>query len=247
MLWSYKYFFLQLSLPFNAVAGEQVTAQSQDIDFPLNVRGATTELSLANRIQLSDPQKNFQWSSDFVPFASLIGTAARNEIYSWLRRPYFLDRRQPLRAVSINNDAAPSAAGNVIFLCEKLDTGQQHIIPKTSKPYYVQLSWRFTGVANQVITALSSAVDYDLLILGATYSAVASTNTVRIYDDSSNYIWSVNSLRFEYFFGLQGNNQPVLWYPRPYFLPKNGKIRLEETNVAAVTRTDFVTFIAITI
>lgn len=72
-----------------------------------------------------------------------------------------------------------------------------------------------------------------MLIWGALYSGASNTNTLTLFE--KNYQWSAEGLPLQFYAGLVGNNQPVLYYPRPYYLGKNSRLRGTLVNVAAET------------
>jgi len=227
---SYQYFFLQMAVPFTSTLSEAVSAITEVKDFDLMARGATSELTLFDRIQLIDQDHDWRLGSGFQPLTGWVGQTTRNEIYQWWRRPYFLPRRSTLTANLLNNAISADAAGNICIICERVDSRQEHLIPDNCRSYVLSANWTWNGVANSTLSPATPAFDRDFLIYGATYSGFAGPNTVRVIDQARDKMWSTNPLRFEYFFGLNANSQPILWYPCPYFLPRNAKLQFDVVN-----------------
>jgi hypothetical protein len=237
-----KYYFLQLDTLFTGNTGEVKTNQSQTVEFPVNVRGATTELNLFNQIQMQEPSRyNFSFTN--MPFLSIAQQTGNVLQYNWWKRAYSLTTRQPILATMVNINGDPD--GNLIFFGEKADTYGTMTVPANSKIYFLEISWKFSGTTG-IITATNQAIDIDLMIFGASYSGGLSNNTVQITDMSANYQWSLNYLRMQYFFGMFGQINPILWYPTPYFLPRNQKIQIQASNVDALTQTVYLTFYCLT-
>src|SRR5262249_52660153 len=118
-IWSAKPYVIQLDTLFTGTAGETPSNQSEVIDFPVVVRGATTELSLLNRLQLQEPSR-YVFSFTYVPFQSLVYRTTLVQQYNWWTMPYFLQARQPLLGQFINDNG--DADGNIMFWSEKADS-----------------------------------------------------------------------------------------------------------------------------
>jgi hypothetical protein len=239
-----KYYFLQLDTLFTGTLNESTSNQSQVVEFPLNVRGATTELNLYNQITIQEPSR-YVFSFTYVDFLSLAFQTSNVEQYNYWTRAYPLAVRQPLLANFVNSNADPD--GNIMFFCEKADTYSFSTILANSKPYFLKIPWKYTGVVNQTITATNQATGIDLLIFGASYSGNLSNNTFRMTDMSINYSWSANFLRPQYFFGMAGQVNPIIKYRTPYFLGRNEKLQLQTQNVSGLTATQDVTFYCLTV
>jgi hypothetical protein len=239
-----KYYFLQLDTLFTGTLNESTSNQSQVVEFPLNVRGATTELNLYNQITIQEPSR-YNFSFQYVPFLALAYQTSNVLQYNYWTRAYPLAVRQPLLANFVNSNA--DIDGNLIMFCEKADTYSFSTILANSKPYFLQIPWKYTGTVNQVITATNQATDLDLLIFGAAYSGGLSNNTFRVTDMSINYSWSANFLRPQYFFGMAGQVNPVLSYRTPYFLGRNEKLQIQTQNVSGLTASEYITFFALTV
>jgi len=237
-----KYFFLPLETLFTSTTGEQTFNQSQTVDFPVNVRGATTNLSLNNRVEINEPSK-FQFSFAYMPFGSIVYRTNNVQQYNWWIKPYPLAARQPLQAQFINDNGDPD--GFLMMFCEKADTYQPITITQGAKPYWLTIDWKYTGAGQTVVTATNQQIGMDLLILGATYSGNLSANTFQVTDLTLNYQWSNNFFLPEFFFGIEGQINPVLKYPSPYFLPANGKLQIQTNNISGLTATEHISFYCI--
>src|SRR5262249_17068944 len=201
------------------------------------------ELSLFNRVQLQEPSR-YVFSFTYVPFQSLVYRTTNVQQYNWWAMPYFLQARQPLFAQFINDNGDPD--GNIMFYCEKADTYRQHTLTRTSKPFELLISWKYTGTLYGIITEANQPNDSDLLIFGWTFNGTIKSNAVQFTDLSANYNWSSTLFLWQYFTGLQAQINPILRFPRPIYLPRNCKIQISTQNKASINATQFLTFYCLT-
>lgn len=233
---SCKWYFLQLPTLFTSTVNETQLNATENADWDLWIRGATTELSLLNLIQFNDISKHYLFSSKPVPFSNYAGQTYKNEIYRLWKRPYSLLRKQVLSATMKNLQG--NANGNLMFFTERADSYLYHVIEKDCAEYQLAYSFPCQGVANfgpnEVVGPLGNdPADFDVLIMGANYTGQVGTNTFQFVDESVKYPWSANPLRCEYFTGMIDQPQDILWYPTPYYLGSTYKILATLTNTNA--------------
>lgn len=217
---------------WTSTVGETQVTATPPTAFDVYIRGGTTELSLRNRIRMSDQSKKYEVAADPVFLANYFGQVFNNEIYRQWRRPYSLPENQSLRISAIND--LGNANGNLVFMCENTKWYLWHVIDSDCAELQLDIEFKFTGTPNETPqgkTALQS--DYDALILGTSYTGSPGLNTVSLLDESASYSWSLLPQRFEYFFGMTGQPQPILWYPFPVYLPFNRKIILAANNLTS--------------
>ena len=222
-------YFLDMAVPFTSAASEQIQAATTPQGFPLNVRGAWSDL-VSPRIRITGGCADIPWSVDAIPLRSIAGnTNLVNPIYFY-RKPYTLDRQVTLRGDLIND--ASEAAGNIVFLCERPDLEKQ-IQVSDRRIYWLMINLGLTGGATATGEIESLPMDKPVLIYGASSSSTGAL--IRISDTSLNTSWSSGKLPVGAFAGIQasGNPQPVIRYPKPYFLPAQATIRVEWTNAGA--------------
>ena len=234
-----KLFFLPMTVPFTSVAGENRQAVTNPYDDDLLVRGASTNLSSGPTARFT-AIGGYQWSTDLIPLYAQAGHTAKNNIYVWYKRPVVVVKQQSITANFVNGSAAPDAAGRLCFFCE-LPSTRQEVNVEVSRLFWLNMPFQLNGVANESVLGTTQPLDFAVLIWGAMYSGVANTNTLTLFE--KNYQWSAEGLPLQFYAGLVANNQPVLYYPRPYYLPKNVRLRGTLVNAASETANRNLTFL----
>jgi len=177
------------------------------------VRGVWTDLVEA-RIRLVQSDSDLNYSIVPVPILSLAGRRDKVQPIRWLRHAIPLRALSTLRADFINDGAEP--AGMVVFIGERI--GREREIP-------VNCSTEFRLLMD-LVAPVTQPVDFDLLIWGA-YTDASSGALIRVFNESDNYAWSSELLPVEAYAGRRDEVQPVVYYPRPYLLPRRVKLRAD--------------------
>lgn len=212
-------FWLPMTVPFTGTIGEQAQAFTKTVDFDLLIRGVWTDLTRA-RIRLVQSDSDLNYSLVPVPIQSLAGRSDKTQPIRWLRHAIPLRALSTLRADFINDNG--ESAGNVVFIGERI--GREREIP-------VRCSTEFRLLMD-LAAPVTQPVDYDVLIWGA-YTDAPSNVSVRIFDESNNYAWSGELLPIGAFAGQRDETQPIVYYPRPYLLPRRVKLRADTSTGAS--------------
>lgn len=224
-------FFLNMQIPFTSQAGENIPTATKGENFDLNVRGAWTDL-VDVRARLGSTQNGSQWSTQQVPLLSIAGASDLVHPMLYWRKPFTLGANHIIQG-DFTNDGG-EAAGNLSFYAERTEN-EVIVSVKRSETYWLLINLGLSGGATGVGTPQSAALEYPLLVYGLLSTAEAFD--VRLMDTSNNYAWSSDQLPIGAFAGLRASGivQPIMYYPKPYYLRPNATIRAEWTNSGAET------------
>jgi hypothetical protein len=220
-------FWFKMSVGFNSVVGENVTAFTEPEGFDAICRGAWTDLQGA-RILLSQTDSDWQFSSTPISLRSIFGNSNEVLPLKWWGSPVYLNARSTLKGDWINT--AAEAAGTVCIYSEKtpmldmrgteLSPGDKQIIVSNSQMYQLRLDLSKTE-------STTDPVNNDLLIWGASTNIETSATIGRIFNETTNYAWSSQQIPIRAMAGVDGQVQPIMRYHKPYLLPANVKLRGE--------------------
>lgn len=231
-----QFWFLQQEVPFTGVAGETAQAGTFEQSFPMEIWQAWTDLTQA-RVQYTQSNTGDFLSQFQVSLIDFAGNSDKVFPHLLWRKPLMLPARSQLRGNFINDGG--EEAGNVAFWCRRPDvTFDIEIIGETREfRLLLDLGLEASTPTGHVET---QSIEYDLLIWGMT--STTSTITANFKDTSQNVQWAADELPIGAFAGIQSEIQPIVWYPIPWYLPRNSTIRCDFTNVEAEDG-KFITFL----
>jgi len=226
---SQLYFYL-MQVPFSSpgVIGEQTPAFSKDVGFDGLIMGAWTDLTAAT-LQLQASSSGWQYSNEFIPVRSMFGNSTQVNPVLWWEDPVLLTAHSTLKA-SWKNNGGESGTFNAVFYAKKTDQydhagnlitpGDQDITVKLTQPFrlFMDLS---------VPKPVTSIIDNDILIYGATCNLETSTFLIRVINESNSWAWSSDQIPIRSIAGVDGSVQPILRFDRPYLLPANVRLRAD--------------------
>jgi len=232
-----QFFFLNMDVPFTGVAGQNTSAGTFLEQFPMEVRGAWTDLTSA-RVLFTEQKSGEKVSPEAVPLLNLAGASDKvHPMYYW-HNPLLLPANAQLRGAFTNDGA--EQAGKVVFFCSRPDLKIDVPVVQT-KEYRIVLDLGLdSGDTTTIQTAQSQQVDYDLLIYGA--SSTVSGVDIQFLDTRQNIQWSAEKLPIGAFAGIDTEVQPIMRYAKPYYLPRNSTIKASYVNSGAEDN-GFVTFV----
>lgn len=230
-------YWFPIVVPFAGQLGENLTANFQGKNFDLELRAAWTDL-VAPRVSFTDTSYGLCWSNEKVPLSGWAGRSDQVHPLIYMRRPYILLANSVLRGDFID-DAGTEAAGQVVWACERPDS-EKSVTVVASYEYQWEVDLGLSGGASNINRATTQPVDEDVLIYGAISTSTSSL--IRIVDNSTNNGWSDDKLPVGAFAGIVGEIQPIVWYPMPYYVPRNTAMIVEWQNLGSETG-KFFTFI----
>lgn len=225
-----QFFFLDMTVPFTSVSGEQKQAATLQKQFPLSIRAAWSDLVQA-RANFISQASGIPVATQQVPLLSLAGNTNLAHPLLYWQRPLFLPPGTSLIG-NFTNDGA-EAAGQVVFFCERPDMEKQIVVGDDVREYVLLLDLGLSGGATQTGRVSTQQIEYDLLIYGAL--STSASMKVKFTDTSTNQGWSAERLPIGAFAGIRatGNVQPIVYYSKPYFLPRNASIEADWLNVGS--------------
>lgn len=225
-------YWLDMVVDFTSTAGEQQQAATEMQNFPMSIRGAWTNLQDV-RVQLASSQFGSTWNAQQVPILSVAGASDLVHPMLYWRRPFPLDANHIITGVFTNDGAEP--AGNLVFFAEK--TEEQLIVTvEETATYWNLIDLGLSGGASGVGKPFTAPLEFPLLVYGILSTSTGMT--LRIVDTSNGYAWSQEELPVGAYAGIQNPGttvQPIIYFPRPYFLKPNASLRAEWTNAGAET------------
>lgn len=230
-------YWFPLVVPFTSQVGQNISAIFNGKNFDLEMRAAWTDL-VAPRVVLTDTSYGLVWSNDKVPLNSIAGRSTQTHPLMYLRRPYLLLANSVLRGDFID-DAGTEVAGQVVWVCERPDS-EVTVSVGASREWYWEFDLGLTGGPTTTGRVTTQPVNEDVLIYGAL--STSQTSQIRIIDNHTNIGWSDDKLPVGAFAGLTGQPSPVVWYPQPFFCPRNTSMIIEWLNAGSETG-KFFTFI----
>lgn len=232
-----QFFFLQMSVPFTGTAGQNTSAGTFLEQFPMEVRGAWTDLASA-RVLFTEQKSGEKLSPEAVPILSLVGASDKTHPMYYWHEPLLLPANAQLRGTFINDGG--EEAGTVVFFCSRPDLKIDVPVIAT-KEYRVVLDLGLDSDDTTTIqTAQTQQVDYDLIIRGA--SSTVDGVEIQFLDTRQNIQWSSERLPIGAFAGIDTEVNPIMRYAKPYYLPRNSTIKANYVNTGAEDN-GFVTFI----
>jgi hypothetical protein len=221
--------WMPASIPFTGVLNETQSGQTSDAQQDTDILGGATALTGAT-VKVRDVSGKYQLASESVHIYTLFGKRdSARPIYYW-PRPLPLDFRGQLEIDAVN--AGTEAAGHVVFIGlpraerdMRIDETQQQGYPAT-----VPVDMGFGAVANEVTNKRTAKLDRDFLVYGAfTNSASAQLRAMgvdgRLWTSDYPPVWAVA--------GRAAAEQPVLFWPRPYLIPKGSTVAFDFKNIDA--------------
>lgn len=224
-----QFWFLNQDVPFTSVTGQTVQTGTFEQSFPMEVWQGWTDLTGA-RVQFTQSNTGDFLSQFPVSLIDFAGNTAKVFPHLLWRKPLMLPARSQLRGNFINDGA--EAAGHVVFWCRRPDVTFDIGIEGETREFRLLLD---LGLDSAVPTGHveTQSIEYDLLIWGMT--STTSTITANFKDTSQNVQWAADQLPIGAFAGIQSQIQPIVWYPIPWYLPRNSTIRCDFANLAAET------------
>jgi hypothetical protein len=222
-----QYYFLQMTVPFTSVAGENKIAATVVEQFAMRVRAAWSDLTRP-RVRLIGNMAGDPLSSVQVPLRTFASNSSLYDPLLIWRRPFLLSGGSGLRGEFINDGT--EAAGTVVFFTERPET-DSFVFVQDAQHYVALLDLGLTnGATTQTVNPASLQIDHDLIVYGA-LSTVANI-TVRFQDSRTNVPWSRNRLPIGAFAGISNTTNPaaIMWYPTPYYLHRNSSISADILN-----------------
>lgn len=228
-----QFWFLQQEVPFTSTLGETIQAGTFEQSFPMEIWMGWTDLTGA-RVQYTQSNTGDFLSQFPVTLLDFAGNSDKAFPHLLWRKPLMLPARSQLRGSFINDGA--EAAGNVVFWCRRPDvTFDVEIIGET-REFRLLLDLGLDGIADSQGHVETQSIEFDLLIWGMTTTvAIDGGLTANFKDTSQNVQWAADQMPIGAFSGFQTEIQPIIWYPIPWYLPRNSTIRCDFTNVGAET------------
>jgi len=226
-----QFWFLLQEVAFSGVSGQTVVSGTLEQSFPMEIWQGWTDLTGA-RVQYTQSNTGDFLSQFPVTLLNFAGNS--DKVYPHLpwRKPLILPGRSQLRGTFINDGA--EQAGNVVFWARRPDVTFDIQITGETREFRLLLDLGLDGVADSTGHVETQSIEYDLLIWGMTTTVdIAGGLTANFKDTSQNVQWSSDQLPIGAFSGFQSEIQPVVWYPIPWYLPRNSTIRCDFTNVGA--------------
>src|SRR5215216_575152 len=222
-------YWLNLSVPFTSQAGETKAGSTNTENFDVSIRGAWTDLEDI-RARLYTTGTSLPWSTSPVPLLSIAGRTDLAHPMQYFRKPFTVGAQSAIRGDFINDGG--EAAGRVVFLGERTEKDIE-VEFKTSRAYWLLLDLGLTGGATTTGQPVTNSIEYPLLVYGML--STSASMSVRFFDTSENYAFSADKLPIGAFAGIRasGNVQPIVYFPKPYFLPSRATIRAEWTNTGS--------------
>lgn len=226
-------FWTNMPVPFTGVANQQVTAFSKPIDFDAVFNGAWTDLVSA-RVLFSQTRTRRDWSIEHTPLLSQAGASDKVQPIRWWKQPTFIGAQSVMKGDFLNIGA--EGAGRVVFMTHAYQSPDQQIrvIVKESMSYWLNID---LGAA--ALIGFTAPIDDALLVWGASTN-VANDLLIQLTDERSNYAWSSDQVPARAFAGVDSEVQPIVMYPRPYYLPPRARFR---ANYSAAVAGNYFTFV----
>lgn len=235
-----QFWFLQQQIAFTSTAGQTVVSGTLEQSFPMEIWQGWTDLTGA-RVQYTQSNTGDFLSQFPTTLLDYAGNSTKVFPHVLWRKPLLLPARSQLRGTFIND--AAEAAGNVVFWSRRPDVTFDIDILGETREFRLLLDLGLDGVASSTGHQETQSIEFDLLIWGMT-TTVSKTGgfTANFKDTSQNVQWAADQLPIGAFSGFQSEIQPIVWYPIPWYLPRNSVIRCDFTNVGAETG-QFITLI----
>lgn len=232
---SAQLFWVNMSVPFASVAGEQKQGFSKVEDYDLFVRGAWSNLAQA-RVRFVSEESGLNWATIPGLLLSQVGNSDKVQPIAYWHTPVLLRAKNQIRGDFVNDGG--EAAGRVVLFTDVVGSAMQIGI-RRSQIFSLTLDLGLDAAVALNSTS-TSTIDEPLLIWGATTNATNDL-LVQLSDERTNYAWSSEQLPVGAFAGLIGEVQPRLYYRKPYFLPGRVKLRVSYNNAGMETG-KFITF-----
>lgn len=227
-----QFWFLQQEVPFTAASGETVQTGTFEQSFPMEIWQGWTDLASA-RVQFTQSNTGDFLSQFQVTLLDFAGNSDKVFPHLLWRKPLMLPARSQLRGNFINDGG--EEAGNVVFWCRRPDVTFDIEIVGETREFRLLLDLGLDP-AEATGHVETQSIEFDMLIWGMTTTVSASGGfTANFKDTSQNVQWAANELPIGAFAGFQSEIQPIVWYPIPWYLPRNSRIRCDFSNVGAET------------
>jgi hypothetical protein len=220
-----QFWFLNQEVPFDGTSGQTVQTGTFEQSFPMEIWQGWTDLTGA-RVQFSQSNTGDFLSQFPVTLLDYAGNSDKVYPHVLWRKPLSLPARSQLRGSFINDGA--EQAGNVVFWCRRPDITFDIEITGETREFRLLLDLGLEA-ATATGHVETQSIEFDLLIWGMTTTATSDL-TANFKDTSQNVQWAADQLPIGAFAGFQGEIQPIIWYPLPWYLPRNSTIRCDFTN-----------------
>lgn len=219
-------FWLNMNVGFTGVLGENATSATEPEGFDCLVTSAWSDLTQA-RVRITEGESDRQWSSIPIPVRSVAGNSNEVRPLLPLVQPVLLEAKATLKGDWVNTGTEP--AGRACFLTKKVG------LDPSGHPYQgaikVTRSMFFDLLLDlSQIRSTTDPVNSDVLVWGGSTN-VADSVIGRITNQSSNYSWSSLDIPMRAMFGVDGQVEPITYFPYPYLIPNNVKMQAD-TSVA---------------
>jgi hypothetical protein len=222
-------YYMPAPIGLTGVNGETQIATTKDANESVNIIGGMCDLNYSFG-KVTDLRSVGLWSDDQVPLLTMFGMSGSARPLLYYKRPLPLMAGARLRAEVLNLTGETgghlvyvgllqSEAKNVPALLNPQDNGEMYIIPVNSK---------FSGVLNQRTTTETNPEDRDVVVWGAFTNLGEALIRItgadgRQWMNDPTPVWAVCGKRF----GVT----PILYWPRPYALPRQRTLKFEFLNV----------------
>jgi hypothetical protein len=227
-------YWLNMTIPFTSTASENITAYTDNQNFPLFLRSGWTNMesdATDVRVRMAVSNTDYNWSNNPLLIGAVSGRKELAKPHFRYPHGYFLAAQSTLRGDFTNSPTTPQdETSRLIFWCERPET--QAIVPIVeARDYWVDVSLNLAGAATATGTARSSQIQNPILIKGAITNADPLT-MVRIFDTQRNVAWSTEKLPIGCFAGIDDGTdvEQYIMYPKPYLLDGNATLLIEWTN-----------------
>jgi hypothetical protein len=197
--------------------------------FPMDIRSAWSQLTEA-LVQFTLNITGEFFSQFPVPGLGWWGNSDLIHPQLRWRRSLRLPENAQLRG-NLKNIGSESAA-NIVFFCQRPDITFDVKINE-SREFRLLLDLGLNGIAQEQAPVQTQQIEYDLLVWGM--HSTTSTINVLFRDTYMNINWSEKKLPIGAYAGIQGQPEPIIWFPIPYYLPRNTTLRAEFDNDAEET------------
>jgi hypothetical protein len=217
------------SIPFTSTLNETQFGQTRDAKADVDVVGGATNLTGAT-IKARDISGSLILSTELMPIYTFFGKreSARPVLYYPRARP--LDFGNSLEVAA--KTEGTEAAGHCVFLCVPRDEADAEIegLETRGCPAAIAIDSSFTATANEIIPKATPKQDDDFVIHGA-YTTLASAQ-IRIQGVRGEQ-WTPDFTPVWAFAGRASSQLNILYWPRPYLIPKGSSISIDFKNVGA--------------
>lgn len=224
-------YWMPAQVPFSGVDGERKVATTKDAEDRIKIVASTTNL-VTSFAKVTDLKGTGLWSEETVPVLSMFGKRDSARPWLYFKRHLPLIANARIRAELLN--VGSEGAGHLVYLA--LPQSEESEQPSLANPqdvgenFIIPVDAKFTGTLNEDTSTETNPQEEDLVIWGA----ITNLNSalVRLTGaDGRNWmndptpVWAVA--------GRAASELPILYWPRPYALPRQRTIKFSFKNAAS--------------